>query len=216
MAEEWFYIVPKEETVEKGSKGSGWFAPPRGTHGATADQGTLSDGARKAVEKYTNSILAFGKNTGKEAATAIDKDGNPIGKKLVVGNRNGADISSLLTGEEHIIIHNHPSSASFSPSDIGLLQYSNAKHLVVIGHDGTLYRLSRTGKTKFTTSTFAPTELKQIEYRWNVAKGRTTDKFKERVEQGKINASHAWKEHSHEIMQQVSQDFKLDYERILP
>jgi len=144
----------------------------------------------------------------------IDKDGRRIG--IASGGADTCNIRNLITGDEFLLIHNHPSNASFSPSDIGLLQYSNAEHLVVIGHDGTLYRLSRTGETKFMTSTFAPTELKQIEYRWNVAKGRTMNGFEKRVKEGEISAARAWKEHSHEIMQRVAKDFNLEYKRELP
>jgi len=47
MAKEWFYLAPKEETVEKGGKGSGWFAPPKGTH---KDEGK---GARKQDSRFS-------------------------------------------------------------------------------------------------------------------------------------------------------------------
>lgn len=55
MAKEWFYIIPAEETVEKGGKGSGWFAPPKGTHieGSILSPEMSKQGRANAIRNLT-------------------------------------------------------------------------------------------------------------------------------------------------------------------
>jgi hypothetical protein len=98
---------------------------------------------RAGVAAGVVSCQAHGLKTGNEKLYGVDekgaKMGEALGNKDSVAGREAEDLSLY----SNVFIHNHPSSSSFSDGDIGIFYSSLAQHMVVVGHDGTLYTLSK-------------------------------------------------------------------------
>lgn len=235
--------------IEKAKgKGRGYHKPHRGRPGKRggslpreikpeSERGVsraMSKLMREHIEFAVKNVQYYGLETGNEAAMVIAADGSQVnGRKT--GTKSTCNIGELITGDEFVGVHNHPSNASFSGEDIALLFTSNMQHLVVIGHDGTLYRMSRTNKTGTLEDLMGPQEythrgkpvrITDYDYRrkgffWlgdmhNEQKQKLKPKFQKLVIGGKLAADEAWKEHSHQIAQRMAKELKLEYERVLP
>jgi len=135
------------ELGEKGGEGSGHFghAGRPGKVGGSApagEYGSLNKNQRRAARKGIQAVLAHGLKTGNEAMVLIDSEGNRI-DGMPTGTPWGVGVDPDLAESAEILIHNHPPSTPFSAPDVAqLFVLPNLKHMLVIGHDGTLYRLS--------------------------------------------------------------------------
>ena len=140
------------------------------------------------------------------------------------------------------LVHNHPSSGSFSGGDMAALLNRDFDHMVAVGHNGTMYRLSVTENTPtseqlrprvlLTAALYAPDEPKAAQEardnphygialhsndRWQAAKRRDYNKYAHAVVTYKtMTQDEAWHKHSHEIMLEMAKEFNLDYQRVQP
>lgn len=204
--------------------GRGWWGPPKGTHtGRKPDEGEepgramykLSPEVRQQAVKDILQVQRYGIGSGNEAATAIDRDGKRI-DGTPKGDESTCDIGKLLTGKEHVLIHNHPNSVSFSNQDVAQLWTTKAQHLVVVGHDGTLYRLSKTPGAKTPPLGDRGQFASLAVLNWGRYVGEHENKFTTPVGLGQMSKEQAWKEQTHLGMVDFANAYNLDYERMLP
>lgn len=145
---------------------------------------------------------------------------------LVIVDKNGA-ILSTTTGDSQriydagafddseaiISIHNHPSSASFSPEDMATFAISNHEKMVAVGHDGTIYILTKYGGR---SSADPKAVIDTIRHDYAVAMLKTVPDFREKAKTGQVNVNTAWRDNSHIVVQEVAKSFDMDYIRIEP
>jgi len=108
----------------------------------------LSKQQRRQTRIAIGEVLAHGLKTGNEALVLIGEDGKKV-DGTIVGTKDEVRPDEALVDESKISIHNHPTSSPFSRQDIYYLMLDNRHdHMFVIGHDGTMYRMSRTAQTE--------------------------------------------------------------------
>lgn len=165
---------------------------------------------REVVAKSLGEILDKGLRTGNEHAIALHSDGTKVNGTLQ-GEKDSADVGALMAEGPDILIHNHPTSSSLSGADLAQFYTQPAlRHLLVIGHNGTLYRMSKTDDTP------AGRNPNEIVHAWNTEMMRLMPKYSPKVRSGELSASDASIQHTHEINIMMAGMYKLDYERILP
>lgn len=208
------------ESQEKGGSGSGWFGPPKGTHApgsqSAAIMGLPSLEVRRRVRDDVVEVQKYGISSGNEAASAFDSEGKRI-DSIPTGTSDSADVGPLIGRDSFVLVHNHPSSSSFSDADTTLLFVTNLQHLVVVGHDGTLYRLSRTPRTKDFPRRYSDRLIaSEVSDKWDSNRAGLTKKYWAKIKAGEITPYGAQKEHTHEAMTDLAIELGLDYERVLP
>lgn len=168
---------------------------------------SFSPEVREVLANDIRGIQGVGIRNNREYASAFTEHGTRV-NGVIEGNEDSADVDKLLTGVTDVLIHNHPSSSSFSGEDIGVLFLKGApNHLVVVGHDGTLYRASKTSRTPDIVVTTA-------REKYLAAKSNLMEKFRPRVVSGEISRDVAWKQHSHETMIDLANQLNLKYQRV--
>jgi len=115
--------------VVKGGLGSGWFAPPKGTHGKGK---TIGEGKIKEIE---NKVLAHMPT--REAAYVFDARGNSILQKSAT-NEKPYEIrwedDEIAKMKDAAFTHNHPlTGGSFSESDVIFAIQANLAEIRAIG-----------------------------------------------------------------------------------
>lgn len=143
----------------------------------------------------------------------IDKNNGKNISEMLTGNKNSVKfsqelISDLLLAQKNsiVMIHNHPSSSSFSPEDIrSLLKFDSVSDIVVIGHDKTMYSLSLANGANIKYEI-----LKEDYYR---LKNEKIEKYINKIKNGEITKKEAWYEHSNEILNDLSEFYKWKYWR---
>lgn len=174
-----------------------------------------SDAYDKSVSNALDKSVNLGKADGNEHLMFLQHDGtNPFGE--ISGKSDFVIISQDM--REHLekaqdnsisCIHNHPRSSSFSDADIATAaQFKSISDMRVKGHDGTEYYFS-IGNGKRPSST----EIKLV---YKDAVNSLMPKYEPKVLSGEISEHDAWKEHSHEAAELVSQKYGWVYERRLP
>ena len=133
--------------VLKGGPGSGnWGHVGRqGKRGGSSSRslGVAHDyKARQSVAKGISQVLKHGLTTGNEAIVGYDSEGKAI-DGMPTGNKDSVSAEAVLNRDTYVTVHNHPTSSSFSGADISSLIGSSSQHMIVIGHDGTVYKLSK-------------------------------------------------------------------------
>jgi hypothetical protein len=188
----------------------------------------------KSIEDAVNDAYNFGNRTGNEVGIFIDNDtGQMIDR--TAGSSNyvalGDAYSKLKKDGNYTLVHNHPTSASFSSTNILNLLQPGIRNLVVIGHDGTKYFLSWKEGTKIPPNNERIRDV--ITQTWRHYESQLMDKYlspirrkvDELIAAGKMKYGDpypkelivpAWKEHSHEIMQKVAETGEMAYRRELP
>ncbi len=120
--------------------------------------------------------------------------------------KNGEEAQVRFTDEEvakfegAILTHNHPSSGPPSTDDVRLLVMRNMREMRVIGRDGTLYRLGRTGRI------WDPAMLNEYYRLRDESMGETRRK----IDTGKMTSDQAntqWPVEAHEIFMRFAARF---------
>lgn len=175
-----------------------------------ADFSDFTPEVREVVTQSLTEIAYKGLQTGNEHLIALNMDGNKV-NGTIEGGKDYVQGQGLMLQHPAILIHNHPSSNSFSDADIAQLFYdSDMQHLFVTGADGTLYRMS---KTEFTMPSLVPQTIMED---WARFKEDLMDDFLPKVQSGEISRRAAWKEQTHQISERMARTWGLDYERVLP
>jgi hypothetical protein len=182
---------------------------------------------RKKVAEGTAQILSNGLSTGREYAYSVNSWGKQV-NGIPEGGEDYCDLEPFSGSLNTVLIHNHPSSNSFSPEDVGALYGLGAGHLIVAGHDGTIYRLSKTTDS-FTAGDIASRTnvassipdvqeafMFQINQDYDQSVLRYMDRFFPRVKSGELSPAEASKQHGHMVVQDLARLYKLDYQRIEP
>jgi len=178
--------------------------------GAGVMGGIENEKARQAVIKSILAVQEHGIANGTEAIEGYDKNGNKI-DGMPTGTTNSVVHKDILTDDTYVFVHNHPSSSSFSDGDIEVFANSKAQHMLVVGHDGTLYKLSKPDNWKPSpVRAYISYTASYLDY-----KSDLTPKYQNLFNEGG-NSNVLWKEHSHEILNKLSKDSGFDYVRVLP
>lgn len=163
---------------------------------------------RQASVKGISQVLKHGLKTGNEAIVGYDKEGKSI-DGMPTGDNNSCSATAVIHPDTHITIHNHPSSSSFSDGDLIVLMKNPGKHMMVVGHDGTIYKLTKPDNwvdKGYSSSVIEKSYLK--------VRDRLMPKYQPKVLKGEISSFEAWKAHSHDIVTELAKGFGLDYQRI--
>ncbi len=108
----------------------------------------LSKGQRRQTRIGIAECLAHGLKTGNEALILIGADGKKV-DGTIPGSKYSVNPDDELVQKSVASIHNHPGSRPCSFADVMYLLFENKhEHMFVIGHNGTLYTMSRTNETK--------------------------------------------------------------------
>jgi hypothetical protein len=133
-----------------GSPGRGrWRTLKDGRHVMVSTNRVISGATMARVVEDVQKVVQKGKATGMEYATAFDRDGSPVAPMVGGTDATACNVGSLLEAgdDEFVLVHNHPSSTPFSEADVMGLWASDLEHVIAAGHDGTIYRMSRTDET---------------------------------------------------------------------
>jgi hypothetical protein len=116
--------------------------------------GHFSAKARRQVRDSIAEVQQRGLETGNENMVVYNSKGEKI-DGTIEGREDRVDARGTAVGDyieretdESVIIHNHPNSASFSNGDVTFFVTNDVEHMIVAGHDGTLYRLSKTPESE--------------------------------------------------------------------
>jgi hypothetical protein len=211
------------------------------THGAAL--GGLTQKVISRASRGVSEVQRLGIRTGNEAAYSVSRDGKK-NNGTIRGSTDACDLSNLTGYDNFLTIHNHPESSSFSGADVAMLFSPNvgSQHMIVVGHDGTLYRLS---KMKDTPKDFYAMYDKMFgegmadglrrrthnddvaAFRifardmtmWhseNLSDAGVSSGISDRIREGKIGKEVGFREQSHIAMEATAKEFGLKYERIEP
>lgn len=173
----------------------------------------ITEKAKESLDKACNKLLQHGLDNGTEALISLNKISGENLSKMITGNKNSVSfnqelVSELLLAPKNsiIMVHNHPSSSSFSPDDIrSLLKFDSVSDIIVVGHDKTMYSLNLSKGAIIDYDI-----LKEDFYRLKKEKMK---KYLEKVQSGKLTKQQAWYEHSNEILNDLSEFYKWKYRR---
>jgi hypothetical protein len=115
-------FIPKRGMGE-GGKGSGWFAPPKGTHGPGSQGGKLTDdqfGSQIAQDANETAIVIY---NGRES---YRKEGDAVSVRF--------DASQRGQLKDCKIIHNHPNGSCLSAGDIKFAIQENLAEIQAVSH----------------------------------------------------------------------------------
>lgn len=193
---------------------------PRDESGKFSEGGatpsTVSDVARGMITSAERKVMDQGLLHGTEMAVIINNETGESVEKM--GGEDHVDLKKELNDldltQRYTLIHNHPSSGSFSPSDIAILwSDSRITRLEVKGNNGTKYTLEKT-KDSF-PGVGNPQDIRLL---WGEHKSRLDSTFipKYRENPTPENEKVLWQEHTHQIMEKYAADMNLVYTRERP
>jgi hypothetical protein len=212
--------------LSEGGPGSGWFAPPKGTHGPGSQGGdpektkarkrklyALNAAARPEVKKGIADCAKSGYKYGIESAVCVAENGMKI-DGTVDGNEQSCYVGGFaIAGDRvHTLIHNHPRATSFSVGDVGLMvNWPEMEHSVLVSKDGSLYRLSRTADTIAPLDTYAGLwlDLQKVADPIHA-------KYEAMMERQELSPNEAWRLATQEAAQEMAIYCGLEYEHIPP
>lgn len=177
--------------------------------GAGGLGGVSNEKVRQQVIKGIRQVQSHGLTTGNEAIVGYDINGNQI-DSMPTGDNSSVDQEPIMNKDTYAFVHNHPTSSSFSDGDFGVFATSPAQHMIVIGHDGTLYKLSKPSNWVSPSGDYATYAMAHQNKKQDLM-----PKYQKMFNEGG-NGNTLWKEHSHEIMKALSKEYGFDYTRVLP
>ena len=177
----------------------------------------LTPEVNQAVNKAHEELFEKGQKTGHEHAIILNFKGERIAevtskKESSLTFETNLLLSMMNSQDRFIVAHNHPGSSSFSADDIRLFAtdgVNTIQHLSIVGHDKTVYTLSKTPQT-------GKILIDEIEDEYNYQQKDTYPKYQNKVQWGELDGKTAWIENSHEINSELASFFVLDYERHRP
>jgi hypothetical protein len=174
-----------------------------------------------------NEVQAVGLGSGRECAYAIDRSGNKI-DGTVGGEKDTVTITGLITADSFTLVHNHPTSKSLSPEDVAHVIAGNYTHMIAVGHDGTLYRASRTSKTPSALNVasgyvsqeagLSLTErvFSQVVNDWELYSINHFGEMRRMVSEGRLSNRDANRLHAHLAMTDLAEKYGLEYTMVDP
>jgi hypothetical protein len=168
----------------------------------------MSAEVRAGVAAGVVSCQAHGLKTGNEKLYGVDEKGAKVGEALGNENSVGGSAADDLVELAYATIHNHPGSSSFSNGDIWTFTDSPARHMIIIGNNGTLYTLS---KPHGWTGQGGREASKIYKAEWN----KSYQEYAQQVKNG-ANSRLILQKHSHEVVTKTAEATGLIYRRIEP
>jgi hypothetical protein len=146
----------------------------------------------------------------KETAGVLDYEGNILLDKR--GNKNSVAFNQaevdLMKG--NMLTHNHPGGSSFSGADIHMLTSNKVNEIRAVATDREYNLKIMPGKE--TDNNYLSS--KGIENKYQDQKKILQSKYIKKVREG-MDPTEAWKEHSHELMENLSKELNLIYTRTI-
>lgn len=103
-----------------------------------------------------------------------------------------------------VMIHNHPSSSSFSGTDlITFSKYPSIHYMTVVGHNGTRYTMKIGKGLKM--------KPEEVDREWNKIYDKNYDYYDEQVRTSKMTSREALVEHIHQTNSEFANMFKWEY-----
>lgn len=167
----------------------------------------------KGLQDAHNDCLQHGLSTGNEKLNLIDSNGKSVGElkganNEVIFTRDLIDILDNSPNNSKLLVHNHPSSSSFSAEDLNVMcRYNSIKSITVEGHDGTKYSCSIDKGQRL-----AYNDIKQ---KYKQYDNEVRPYFADKVINQKLDKKIAWKEHSNYAMSKLANELGWDYKRII-
>jgi len=179
--------------------------------------------AEVACRMAVGALLSWGKKNNKEGAIGVRADGTQV-DGFIEGRSSAVPIEEALGGPTTILLHNHPESFSFSAGDMWvMMRYPEIEHMIVIAHDGTLYRVSKTDETDGAVQGMGGPEknwsrwaANEIEWRWNKLDAQLYRKYNDLVRFSGLPPHREQYERSHGVMEALAEEWGLDYVRVRP
>lgn len=174
----------------------------------------LTRRSARALQVVAREIQVRTEEHGIEFAALIDANtGEQLGP-ILGGISRTVDARPLLRAmqpvHEYVEVHSHPESSAFSWQDAGILARNPAlRATLIISADGTSYALSRVPGA-------LPPTIAAIRSAYLAGYTALLPRYRELVQSGAASAHEAWREHSHEIWQRVSNPLNLRYDRLEP
>lgn len=218
--------------AHRGSPDSGYHPPHYGRPGQVGGSrprgaGDIYDELPWQLRPQTATAvfrcLKCGLDTGCESAIVIKRNGEihkfmvPFGEfegrvvEHFKGGTNTVTVFGLQDIEDEFIwVHNHPNSSGLSPADIWALWSTDTVHMIVVGQDGALFRISRTPDTIPADSYRAVMDV------WQNAYHAQKPTWKQQVKEGLSSPPKAHRELTIIATQAVADKYKLDHEVVLP
>lgn len=176
----------------------------------------LNNDCKNGLAKAWEDALEFGRANNRETLKTININNGDSAFMDLHGDDSSVKFTpELMTFLENgrknsfVSVHNHPSSSSFSDADLNILStYESIQYLAVVGHDETRY-LVRVGNGRRVL-------YNEIRSKYNELKKKYFNYFAQKVRNGELTNSQAWKEHSHKINEDLAAEFGWEYKRVMP
>lgn len=166
----------------------------------------------QGLQDAHNDCLQHGLSTGNEKLNLLNSDGQKSlelkgTNNQVVFTQDMVDILNSSPNNSMVLVHNHPSSSSFSPEDLSIMcKYKSLQAITVEGHDSTKYSCSIDKGQRLTYN--------DIKRKYQDYKDEVHNFFAPKVVGGTLDKDIAWKEHTNYAMNKLSNEFGWDYKRI--
>ncbi len=132
----------QKETVALTLKGSS----TSGNWGHGGRPGQVGGSTGGGLSGALSDVKDYGRKTGNEKIIVITRDGEKLES---TGSSHGAKLPDFGDKEVEVMIHNHPSNDSFTGRDFYVLTENNIQSSVVVGKNGTTYRLDKGPNYKY-------------------------------------------------------------------
>lgn len=198
------------------------YNPHHGPDGRfTSGSGSSSKASRGTVKMTENqeyAVIEFEKiarHQSYESIVAVDEAGDvPI---LKDGETNRVlftpeEVTKMRQSKGLVISHNHPSSNSFSPADITTAAKTGAKSIRIVSKKYQ-YELSPGPSVRDTNGSYEWGGLNDIELSYYRANEKTYGKYRDKVQNGTLDADQAGHMHSNDIITSLAKKFGWSYTR---
>jgi hypothetical protein len=180
--------------------------------GSAVPVDSIPSAAKRGISKALAEALAHGARTGAECLLTLDTSTGQPAYERVDGTAYSVQfpetfIEFLRKADRGsvILIHNHPSSSSFSNADLRTLAgYDSIKGMFVVGHDGTKYYAGKRD-AQVTVETMLKTYEKFARQYY--------DEYYRLVNANRITPEQASKEFSHRVLESLAAELDLEYRR---
>lgn len=174
----------------------------------------IPDAAKAVVHDAMGKALAHGLKTQTECLLTLDATTGRSVYNQVDGSAGQVQIPASLVQllqrigpKSIVVVHNHPSSSSFSDDDLGVLgNYESLRGLAAVGHDGTSYYIGRTTET-------GGLNPRVLVLDWHRHVTKYIEYYAALIREGQMTEEQAWKEHSHQAVQDLAREHGLEYVR---
>jgi hypothetical protein len=206
--------------VDAGVKADGHWVTINGDHVFIDERGNPQNAPyldKDKKQEESSSAITNGKiveigdeirSDSKESYLLIDpKTGN------VVYRQTGDEMSTGIIPEhvlnqagENITMHNHPSDISFSAGDLNMIAKYPPQKDVIVTPGATYILAPKDGNNWPSTREFGRA--------YSELSGKVANRFPNFSQHGTPDGSQVWTDYTHALMQEISKELNLNYERI--